>query len=82
MSVVQLLSEFACRASLGQVKALNLGIVGAATCELALCASLVTYSSDSDVTTLQVVNRQDVVIVLDDGNAASGELALEHLGPL
>ena len=34
------------------------------------------------MTALQVVDGQDIVIVLDDGDAACRELALEHLGLL
>ena len=80
VAVMQLLGEFVGRAGLSQVKALDLGIVGTAACEFTGRALLVTDGGHGDVAALQVVDGQDVIVILDDGDAAGGELALEYLG--
>ena len=78
VSVVQLLGQRAGGTCLGEVKAFYLGIVGTAAGERRCRTVLVADGGHSDAAALQVVNGQNVVVVLDDGDAAGRELTLEH----
>ena len=78
VAVVQLFGKGAGRTGLVQVKTLDLGIIGTAAREHGFGPLGVADGGHGNASALQVVDRQNVVVVLDDGDAACRELALEH----
>ena len=80
VAVMQLLGKGSRIARLVKVKTLYLGIIGAAALEHGRGAFLVADGGYSDVAALQVVDGQDIVIILDDGDAPCRELTFKHIG--